>query len=246
MAPHRWRTKFTLFSVVFKDLNTWISVWNVLSFLFSILTPFYSLKTCVGHQFSQGISPGHLSSSKPRLGFPLSCSYNVPHHSAYANHCCGNTQLPRRETQETKGSDEQRIFPLMQSPHVTGPAAHGHRHFMNSIGHILWTPWLFRGGGGGKDPRVTQRGGTRDLNLGFDANMVSLVPASWRDLRTFRLHLYHTPHALSDNCLSKLTCSTSPQTTFQLHSLKSFHFSVFTRTAVNHFPNADTVNALWF
>lgn len=70
---------------------------------------------------------------------------------------------------------------------------------IHRVEHVLWTPQLFREKGRGDPPEVTQRGHARDLNLSFDANMVSFVPASWRDLRTVRLHLCITLHPMSDN-----------------------------------------------
>lgn len=57
------------------------------------------------------------------------------------------------EQQEANHSQEQKTCHVLQSPHGTTPAAHSHSQFMKSMGHVLWSPQLFREKGGSDCPQ---------------------------------------------------------------------------------------------
>lgn len=129
-----------------------------------------------------------LSSSKPRLGFPIPCFPNTPHHPAYATLCHGSTFSSHVEKwKETKHSQEERIFHLLQTPcdSINSQQA----QFINSVGHVLWTPWLFREESGGNESEVNQRIGAKDPNLNFNANMCTCRLKGLKDIQiTFLSH----------------------------------------------------------
>lgn len=145
------------------------------------------------------------------------------HHTGDAAHWDGSTHSSHVEQQQETGTLRNRRFFI--SCRIQWQPCSQQEQCIPSVEQVLWTPRLFREEGRGDPPEVIQRTCQR-LNLSFDATMVSFVPANWRDLRTFRLHLCITLHSMSDNCLKKCKLSICPKLPFHITSQQPFLFSL--------------------